>query len=223
MKHAKVGLTFVLILIVLVAAFFGSVYLANKAKQKEMSKQGQDNINSNASKVDPITKGTARTTYMNKQYGFSLEYPEFFMAGVEDFTYLPYGNGQVKTEANFYHEISKPHCDLRGEECEPTTRDLDIGVSVVPESLQSIQNKTYEPLTETNYGAVKTYSLRQGVEGEGIFYAFIPLTTKSTLMIYSSYIDESVVSGYANAPGFITYNEQVKIIEEVYKSIKLIK
>ncbi len=80
MKHAKVGLTFVLVLAVLVAAFFGSVYLANKAKEKqdlmgEGSRQyGFYTIDNKdfGYKFDISDKYFAR--YQEEQHGYATSY-----------------------------------------------------------------------------------------------------------------------------------------------------
>ena len=63
MKHVKVGLTFALILAVLIVAFFASVYLANKTKEKEI-------LNSRS------TEAQVGNIYTNNEFGFSLDLPD---------------------------------------------------------------------------------------------------------------------------------------------------
>jgi PsbP-like protein len=223
-KHLKTLSTFLLVLAVLVVAYFASLYLANKAKQKEMAQQ----TNSNTQPSYPDGEGPddlnppMMRTYTNEENGFSFQYPADFQTGGEDSTYLPYGtNAKIKLTANFYHEIQTEHCDLSGK-CTPTTKDLYIGVAVIPDSMQNIKNQA-DPMTQANYGDTTVYGVRQGVEGEGIFYDFIPLTSNKTLLVSHTFIDESVVANYQKAPGFLSYQKQSEIMADLFKSLKITK
>jgi hypothetical protein len=193
--------------------------LADKAKQKELIRHAPST--NNAGTEDFVSRGTAVTTYVNENYGFSFEYPAFFKAGVEDFTYLPYGNKQAKTEVNFYHEIAMEHCALSGE-CQPKTLNMNVGAAIVRTSLQDIENQAQQEFDISKKGEINTYTICQGAEGEGICYAFIPVNSNTTLLIYNSYMDESILSNYQQVAGFIKYAEQQRIMDDIYKSIKFI-
>ncbi len=91
MKHLKPFLTFILILAVLVAAYFASVYLADKARQNQTGTQ--DNT------------ATSKNIYTNSEFGYSLELPA-------DWT--DYKTDQTEENILFYLPTSDPNYTKQG-------------------------------------------------------------------------------------------------------------
>ncbi len=154
------------------------------------------------------------------QYGIKIDYPK--MVFTREVTELagPFGDGQKYTGNLLVHSIPIQHCDLSGlpEHCTPYTRDITIGFFIINEPLINISQRLI-----SEYGEARKLSLvgregvyvTLGVEGEGVHYYFLPLTDKISLMITRSYIDENILSGYKNAVGFFTLQEQAILFEEV--------
>lgn len=71
MKHFKVALTFALVLVVLILAFFGSVYLANKAKQKQALMQDD-------------SRQYGSYLVENKDFGYKFDISDKYFAGYQE-------------------------------------------------------------------------------------------------------------------------------------------
>lgn len=210
-------LTFLLVLAVLVVAYFASLYLADKAKEKEMSQAGQSNTN-----VDQLQATTQ--TYDNSEEKYSFTYPSTLKDGMEDITYAPYDTGNAETDKyvvdkSLLHESNSEYCAPIGE-CTPTTRDFVLNAAVIESSIARIKNSiaTSEVKTE-RIGQYTVLTTTQGVEGEGLIWYFVALPSGRTLMFTQKYMDESVMSKYKSVKDFIPFKEQNRITREIISSL----
>lgn len=227
MKHLKVGITFALVLVVLIAAFFGSVYLANKAKESAKNRETQ-NVNQNTNTPESLETTSPSTrsgfrVYTNLTNNFSFEYPENLLDAGDEFTYLPYVNTKLTTEASFKHEVNVQYCAPSGE-CKPTTTDFKFGIAIVDTPLTKIKAEPgtkAEILTLGENKDVLTYS--QGAEGEGVVYYFLSIAPGKTLMLYQPYIDENVLVNYKKVKDFLPFTKQKETMKEIITSLKKTK
>lgn len=227
MKHFKVGVTYFLVLVVLVAAFFGSVYLANKAKKHAQNTETQ-NSNENTNSPDSLeaTSPSNRPgfrVYTNLENNFSFEFPYNLTDAGDKIAYLPYVNTELKTLVSFKHEIDVQYCGASGE-CRPTTTDFKFGAAIVDTPLTKIKAEPgtkAEILTLGENKDVLTFS--QGAEGEGIIYYFLSIAPGKTLMIYQYYIDENVLLNYKKVKEFMPFEKQKVTMREIISSLKKTK
>jgi hypothetical protein len=187
--------------------------------------------NSNSNIYDDASQASTDTnqlTYTNSEHKFTFTYPKTLKAGMEEFTFLPYGGEggqQVHTEASFIHEINTQYCAPSGE-CRPTTQDLAFNVSVINSPLSDVQKSlggSAAQLKSETLGGKNVLEVSQGVEGEGINYYFVSLNEGSTLMFDQRYIDQNILVGYKTAPGFIVIDQQNKIMRDIISSLNFNK
>lgn len=222
MKNLKTGLSFALVLIILLIAFFVSMTLAKKSHDKEVgmkNSQGSSvensSNNTNTDNGDP-TSVYGTKTYVNELGGYTFDYPADLFQPFKAPISFPAPNGKNIT-ANvdaFKHEIAVEHCALSGK-CTPTTIDMSIG--------STFRNETFDIKNYPNIDFVKIpfesetgfiYEYNQGVEGEGMVFTFIPQQNK-LIIIYRTYIDENINLVYKKAKDFLPIAKQ----EEIYKKI----
>lgn len=95
-----------------------------------------------------------------------------------------------------------------------------MAFTVVNSTLATIeQSKIKGELKDFTAGSNKFRYFSQGVEGEGIYYYFISLPNKKTLMVSRTYIDETILSSYKTAKDFITKANQDKLVEQILASL----
>lgn len=158
---------------------------------------------------------------VQKYFVYEFAYPTntFKPEYAEDIA-LPYNSeAQAYGELSLYHEIPMQYCGASGE-CVPITIDMKVGAVALNDPIDTIKRSAIgtQLITKT-FGKNTALVLAQGAEGEGINYYFIETPNKKVVMIYHRYINEQVVQNYKNQKDFIPYSEQIKIMENIIKSI----
>jgi hypothetical protein len=224
------------VLAVLILAYFASLYLAGKAKEREIVNNPQINTNSTKEPVDLLDQDEIDQTGSISTEGSSLKFTSktdgyLFMFPSKTFTVnpqypliKPFGDRtNLKPAIAFDRELTIEHCQLSGK-CEPVTQNMSWGAIKLQDSFSTLLSSDIkDQLTSQPFGTNTVYVLEQGVEGEGMFYYFIKTPDNKILMLYRTYINEQVVGNYKNAKGFIPYSQQSQIMSDILKSIKFTK
>jgi hypothetical protein len=188
---------------------------------------GQTFSDSNQAEPEPSTTQNSEpkveepkiASYTDIENNFSIQYPADFKQ-LEKEIPTPYTNSATPVPAKvFFHTIPVEYCNLKGD-CVPETTDISIAFSVVNSSVATInQSKVKDELTNITFGENTFRFMTQGVEGEGIYYYFISLPNKKTLMITRTYLDENILTSYKNAADFIDKFNQDKLAKQVLMSL----
>lgn len=160
-------------------------------------------------------------SYSDTANGFSIQYPADFVQTEKEVA-TPYtAAGVPVTSQNFTHSIPVEYCNLKGD-CVPNTTDISFALSVVNSSIEKIAaSPKIGKLSDVTFGENSFQFVSQGAEGEGIFYYFIALPNKKTLMVSRTYLDETVLSKYQTAKDFITKSDQDKLIVQILSSLSI--
>lgn len=122
------------------------------------------------------------------------------------------------------HTIPVQHCGLSGlpEHCTPTTQDIGIGVYTLNSKsgtiLSALKNTFGDEVKTFLDGGRQGFSVETGVEGEGIVYYFVPLDS-GTLVLTRSYLNEQILGGYKDKEGFINFENQKKLFDQVVSTL----
>ena len=238
MTKLKPLFTFLLILAVLVLAYFASLYLADKAKQHELNdnknSDSQENLRTTTISTDePLANSdgteqnisdSGKKSYGSQKWGYRFDYPAWQFSSYQTNMSFPtpagksgvVGRATAKVDA-FKNVIAVEHCALSGE-CTPTTTNMTFG-SIMRDEQFSLENYPDLEFVGHLYGNTPSWEYTEGAEGEGIVYTFIPHNNK-LLILYRTFIDENVITNYKNVKNFITYAKQAEIMTEIIESIK---
>ncbi len=217
--NIKKVITAALLLIILIALYFGAVYLKQRGPIGN-----QPDFKMDDKLPEPVKQYDAvNNIYTSPEHKFSFAYSKRLKAGVEDYTFIPTKKStQIDLETQLVYEINKQYCAPSGE-CRPTTQNFGFGVSVIDSSIPMLKKNIEQPLEEKLFGTIKVYTMSQGVEGEGINYYFIPLTAGETLMFDQRYLDENILISYKKVQDFIPLAEQNAMMEAIIKSLTITK
>jgi hypothetical protein len=168
---------------------------------------------------EPQAEEPKLASYTDTTNNFTVQYPADFVQSKKE-VFAPYSNSQTSiTSENFAHSIPVKYCSPKGD-CIPNTTDISMAFSVVNSSLATInQSKIKSELKDFSAGENSFRSFSQGVEGEGIYYYFIGLPNKKTLMISRTYIDEKILTSYKTAKDFISKTDQDKLALQILSSL----
>ncbi len=168
---------------------------------------------------EPDVEEPKLASYTDTTNSFSIQYPADFVRSEKEVN-TPYTNAAVPiTSTNFAHTIPVKYCNLKGD-CVPNTTDISIAFTVVNSSLDTInQSKVKSELEDFTAGTNKFRYFTQGVEGEGIYYYFISLPNKKTLMISRTYLDENILISYKTSEDFIKKGDQDNLAEQILRSL----
>ncbi len=166
--------------------------------------------------------------YSDDCLNFNLNYPDKLFTTSKENVSLPGVNGtdKIKTIDVFKHTINIQHCALSGK-CTATTTDMSWGATARQETFDP---KNYPQLDfkKTIYGDKTAYEAQMGAEGEGIVYTMIPFPDNTgekdgrpdyVIILYRTYIDESIEANYKTAAGFLPLSKQAEIYKNIISSL----
>ncbi len=169
--------------------------------------------------------GSNAASLKDDAVGIEVKYPSDVFVATTTSAYVPPDFEKAYQGPALIHAAPYEHCDLSGlpGNCAPTTKDLSIGFFKVKKSYPGMRDAlkaTFGNLVQSiSFGGREGMMIRTGAEGEGTFYYLLPLTDSATLVITRSYLDESIVSKYQGAKGFIPYIDQEKTFNEVLQTL----
>jgi hypothetical protein len=166
-------------------------------------------------------------TYTDVANKMSFQYPTAIFTEGRTPIKLPWKNKSIDSLI-LRHTIPVQHCGLSGlpEHCTDTTTDISIAFTPLEASLADVVASAkivMGPFVDVTLGGLPATTATQGVEGEGNIYHFFELGPERSLMITQSYIDDTVVGGYKDQPGFINVGRQQEIFNELMATFSLNK
>lgn len=158
-------------------------------------------------------------SYTDTANAFTVQYPADFVQSTIEVP-PPYTNSSITiTSQSFSHTAAVQHCNMKGD-CTPTTMDISMSFSVVNSSVNTIsKSPKVGTLTDVTFGTNAFKTFNQGIEGEGIYYYFISLPNKKTLMVSRTYVSEAIIPNYQTAKDFIKTADQDKLAEQILTSL----
>lgn len=160
--------------------------------------------------------------------GFSFDYPANLDRALYNLEkYVDMGasleiNKDLYVFANkkLYNIIPVKYCGLSSK-CQPVTLNFSINVGGITLTKDQLLNSDVgKSLTTQKIGSKNVYVYEMGAEGEGMNFYFLEGPQNKLYGIAWKYINEQVVTKYKTAPGFIAFNGQKTIVENIIKSFK---
>lgn len=115
------------------------------------------------------------------------------------------------------------YCGPSGQ-CQNSTTNFSINVGLIDFSEQQLLSSQIGPdLIKSRTGGSTIYTFNQGAEGEGINYNFVILPIENKILVVAhKYIDETVVTNYANERTFTSYDKQKNIVSNIIESLNYV-
>lgn len=169
----------------------------------------------------PVSETAGWKRYANEQIA-SFNYPENQLTLTTEKRQLAFfDSNKISDTIVLSHQVDKEHCGLSGlpEHCTPKTTDFELTFTTLDLPLSEIIKSKSREIENVRVGQYYAMVLSQGAEGEGTSYDFVAMDDKRTVEISHHYIDESVMVGYKDVPGFITIQKGGELIQNIFSTL----